>query len=150
MANEGITLRFKYLNLIFTVKKKTLHDWEKLLGAEAEVIIVVNGKILFWEPYINVGELATQLHYWLKNGFENGEDFDYQGVEFSEGNVLAIKKSNSGWKIASRFQLYGETCVLDADEIANSITDFAIPLVHRIKEEFGVDISKWLAEKYRS
>ncbi|MGW5366554.1 DUF7878 domain-containing protein [Actinopolymorpha pittospori] len=113
----------------------TLADY--LVGIEADLRILDEGRPVYEEPSFPICELARSLNSWVHSG--STVDFVFDSMSFEESGAVIIARREGGWVITSTFTPTVESAVVDWSYVKEAIEGFLSQLRHDLRG-VGIDL----------
>jgi hypothetical protein len=110
---------------------------DRLLGVQANVRIVVDGREWFNQPMFPVVELAAAVTTWLRRG----GDFEFETMDADESPFLWVRAVPGGFRVGAAWQTFSIEEPLPAHTVRGALERFAAEIPEAAKGQLGIDIS---------
>lgn len=114
---------------------------DRLLGIQAHLRIVLQGREWFSEPMFPIVELAAAVSSWL----ERGGEFNFETMEASESPFLRIRPTGEVCTLYAAWQKFEMGDSLSLLAVRGEMARFASEVVRSAKEQLQVDVSDLVA-----
>ena len=113
----------------------------RILGIQAHLRILLQGREWFSEPMFPVVELAAAVSSWLQRGGE----FEFETMEAEESPFLRIRPNGESCTLYAAWQRFEVAESLSLPLVREEMARFALGVVRLAEEQLHVDVSDLVA-----
>lgn len=109
-----------------------------MIRITADLEILDDRRIVYWEPDFPVVELVAALVHWSME--PNPQDFEFDSISTPEPGWVWVRRGDVGWRVGSTQQEGEASRDVGHSELVAAVGEFRSRLVSAAKDVLGINL----------